>query len=120
MSMHANPHAFALSGELVGHPLLTSLEWKVVSLALREAETAGCGGLASPPSRVRRMFRKMGSALFGWNYSNPLADRRLELLRRFVCALRKDLKRAERLAVKLVELGFSQAQLTSVKLMAGA
>jgi len=90
-------------------PPLSRLEWQVVSLALREAESCGCGGVA-PPSRLSRLW----AALTGREQARPLADPRLETLRRFVCRLRWNDAAAEKLGQELVDLGYSPNQVNAI------
>ena len=94
-------------------PTLSDLEWKVVSLAMREL------GDAAPrePGRLGRRLRAFWSAVTGWEPKRPLADPRLELLRRYVCtqAGRRD---AAELAPRLLSHGFTQNQLSAVTLLA--
>jgi len=102
MSAHVDRKTLELSAERIDAPVLSVLEWKVVDLAIREA--AGSGGTLYAPTGFRRFFQRLGSALFGWTYAQPLADERLEMLRRFAGAFRRDVKRAEAMAAKLDEL----------------
>lgn len=87
-------------------PPLSPLEWKVVSLALREAGEAGRGRLA-------RLF---GPAV-GLRPKLPLADPRLEALRRFVCRVR-DRADVSELKPRLIELGFHPSQISAVAMLA--
>jgi hypothetical protein len=101
-----------------GQPMLTGLEWKVVALALREASDGGCGGIV-PPSRLTRLFRRIAHALTGWEGPRPLADPRLETLRRFVCTSRWGHHDAAALAQSLLQQGFSQPQVRAVAMLVG-
>ncbi len=92
-------------------PPLSSLEWKVVSLAMREAngvecDTGGSGWLG-------RFFRKAS----GLRPTLPLADPRLEALRRFTCRVR-DHGDASDLGPQLLELGFHPGQIRAVTMLA--
>jgi len=93
---------------------LSPLEWKVVSLAMREAvelgRGAGRGGIG------RLLARMMGGA-GGFRPKLPLADPRLETLRRFVGRL---IHRADvsELRGRLIELGFHPAQISAVTMLA--
>ena len=70
---------------IAGHvPMLSDLEWKVVSLAMREAGEA----VVHEPGRLGLRLRAFWSAVTGWEPKRPLADPRLELLRRYVCTAR--------------------------------
>lgn len=118
MTMHASPHAFARNAELIDAPTLSPLEWTVVRLAMREVSITGGDAGACPPTPFQRVARALGATLFGWNYSQPLADSRLETLRRFVFAVRRDPRRVDPLAENLLQLGFSPAQVRTVRLYA--
>lgn len=92
-------------------PPLSPLEWKVVSLAMREAagfecDTGGNGWLG-------RLFRKAS----GLRPMLPLADPRLEALRRFTCRVR-DRGDASDLRPQLLELGFHPGQIKAVTMLA--
>ncbi|RYD89784.1 MAG: hypothetical protein EOP61_30890 [Sphingomonadales bacterium] len=93
-------------------PPLSALEWKVVSLAMREAGEAGAGG-----TRRRGWFGRMIDGTTGLRPKLPLADPRLEMLRRFVCRLcaRADVSE---LKPRLIELGFHPSQISAVAMIA--
>lgn len=94
---------------------LTPLEWKVIALALREAGEHGCGG-ACQPSRFNIILKRMVNFFIGWEGTRPLADPRLETLRRFVCLSRARADVAE-LWNKLIDLGFSRGQIKAVSML---
>jgi hypothetical protein len=94
-------------------PVLSDLEWKVVSLALREAGQAVTG----EPGPLARRLRALWRAVTGWEPKRPLADPRLEALRRFVCTQRGRRDAAD-LAARLMGMGFTQNQLSAVTLLA--
>lgn len=108
MSMHAQIR----SDTDHSTPPLSALEWKVVTLALREAGEAGAGG-----SRRRGWFRRMIDGSAGLRPKLPLADPRLETLRRFVCRVR-DRADVTELKPRLIELGFHPDQISAVALIA--
>ncbi len=93
-------------------PPLTALEWKVVSLAMREAGEAGAGG-----TRRRGWFGRLIDGSAGLRPKLPLADPRLETLRRFVCKVRAraDVSELKRL---LVDFGFHPGQISAVATIA--
>jgi hypothetical protein len=92
-------------------PTLSALEWKVVSLALREAAETGCG---SP--RVS-LFGRLLRRAAGVAPKMPLADPRLETLRRFVCRIRGRADVSD-LTSRLSEFGYSQNQISAVAMLA--
>ncbi len=108
MTMSVQIHADAKSSV----PPLSALEWKVVSLAMREAGEADRGG-----TRRRGWFGRLVDSSAGLRPKLPLADPRLETLRRFVCRVRA---RADVSDLKglLVELGFHPTQITAVAMLA--
>ena len=99
-------------------PSLSRLEWKVVALALREASEGGCHDVLSP-SRFRHWLSRMVRAVTGWEGPRPLADPRLETLRRFVCTSRWGHGDAASLAQSLLHQGFNQNQLRAVAMLVG-
>jgi len=105
-------HAQIQSESNPATPALSALEWKVVSLALREAGEAGCGG-----TRRRGWFRRVIDGSAGLRPKLPLADPRLEALRRFVCRVR-DRADVSELKPRLIELGFHPNQISAVALIA--
>jgi hypothetical protein len=113
MSAIPEPTAFTLASAIPDEqPMLSGLEWKVVALALRETDT--CCGTDDAPSRLAHLLRRIGRALTGWEGPLPLANPRLETLRRFVCMLRRGHRDAATTAQSLVRLGFSPRQLHAV------
>jgi hypothetical protein len=92
-------------------PTLSALEWKVVSLAIREAAEAGNDTVRS--SWFGRLMRRAA----GVAPKMPLADPRLETLRRFVSRVRGRADVSD-LANRLSELGYSQNQISAVAMLA--
>ena len=92
-------------------PPLSPLEWKVVSLAMREAGEHGCD------ARQRGWLGRLLGQAHGFRPRLPLADPRLETLRRFVCRL-VDRADTSELAPRLIELGFHPAQISAVTMLA--
>ncbi len=92
-------------------PELSDLEWKVVGLAIRDAGEGRARPAGGLPGRL-------WSALTGLEPRRPLADPRLETLRRFVCTARRRRDEATALAARLLDLGFSQRQIAAVTLLA--
>ena len=90
-------------------PSLSKREWQVVAIALREADQHGCGGIV-PPSRIGRIW----TAITGREPIRPLADPRLETLRRFVCQLHRRAEPVETLGQALIDLGYSRDQVNAI------
>jgi len=88
-------------------PPLSALEWKVVSLAMREAAE----------SRRHGWFGRLVEGSGGVRPKLPLADPRLETLRRFVGRVR-DRADASDLKHRLVEFGFHPNQVKAVAMIA--
>jgi len=93
-------------------PTLSALEWKVVSLAMREAGENGCGA-GKRGHWLSRLIARGG----GVRPKLPLADPRLETLRRFVCRLQNRADVSE-LSNRLVELGYHPTQISAVAMVA--
>lgn len=92
-------------------PTLSALEWKVVSLAMREAES----GLDVEGRRGWLDRWIAGST--GIRPTLPLADPRLETLRRFVGRVRARADASD-LKNRLVELGYHPGQISAVAMIA--
>lgn len=92
---------------------LSALEWQVIGLAIREAGRFGGGRI-----RAATRWRRLWSFVTGNETLRPLADPRLEALRSFVCAVRNGRRPVERLAGRLLELGFTCDQIGAVRLLA--
>jgi hypothetical protein len=101
--------------EVQSQPRLSTAEWQAVTVALRDAERFGCvpeqgvkeGGLS-------RLFR----ALTGIEKPRPLADPRLDAVRRFVCASRRNVVRAREIAAELIAMGYSRDQIEALRIVA--
>ncbi|WP_380876811.1 hypothetical protein ACFB49_10220 [Sphingomonas sp. DBB INV C78] len=108
--MNAMTRMAAGSGSLA----LDRLEWQALAIGLREAEACGCGGVA-PPSRLSRLW----TFLTGREAIRPLADPRLETLRRFVCRLHWNSPDTEAIGRELVAMGYSRNQVTAIAALDG-
>lgn len=103
--------------EATGAKGLSRLEWRVVSLALKEAMAAGWTDL-TPLGRIGGGIGRLFRAITGMPPRTGLADPRLETLRRFVCLSYWRHRAAGELADRLVDLGFSRAQVRAVATLA--
>lgn len=90
-------------------PPLSALEWKVVSLAMREA--------ASGAERRTGWLGRWIEGSTGIRPRLPLADPRLETLRRFVGRVRTRADASD-LKHRLVEFGFHPSQISAVAMIA--
>jgi hypothetical protein len=97
-------------------PLLGALEWRVVRLALAEAD-AGRGRPERPAGRVRRALAVAGRLLTGARPVAALADPRLEAVRRFVWAQRRNRPEAEGYGAALLDHGFSADQVRGMAML---
>ena len=93
-------------------PTLSPAEWKAVSIAINDATNRGCG--AGEPGPLARLI----TTLTGIERPRPLADPRLETLRRFVCDTRRSRGMADQFVPALMEQGFNQAQVRAIALLA--
>ena len=98
-------------------PNLTALEWQVVAAAFSDASGHACGR-ERKPSRITSLVRRSLEALTGLRASPPLADPRLEKLRFFLCFTRDNGRPSQRVWEELLELGFNEAQLEALALLA--
>ncbi len=98
-------------------PSLTTLEWQVVAAAFSDASGHACGS-AGKPSRLSAGFHRLIGALTGLRPTQPLADPRLEKLRFFLCFTRDHGRPSQRTWEELLELGFSEAQVEALAMLA--
>ncbi len=98
-------------------PSLTALEWQVVAAAFSDASGHSCGS-ARKPSRLVAAFHGMIRAVTGLRPPQPLADPRLEKLRYFLCFTRDHGRPSQRTWNELLELGFNEAQVEALALLA--
>jgi hypothetical protein len=100
--------------DIKAQPHLTTAEWQAVTVALRDAEHLSCGASSKPEGRFSRLFR----ALTGIEQPRPLADPRLDAVRRFVCASRRNVARAREVASELIAMGYSREQIEALRIVA--
>lgn len=96
-------------------PALSRVEWQAVTVALRDAERLPCGGVPRREGALVRSWRW----LTGIEAPRPLADPRLEAIRRFVCAVRSNSGRLRDVMPELLGLGYTPAQIEALRLVAG-
>jgi hypothetical protein len=109
--------AACLVGAKDTRPNLTALEWQVVAAAFSDASGYACGSRRKP-SRITSLVRRSLEAFTGLRASPPLADPRLEKLRFFLCFTRNNGRPTQRIWEELLELGFNEAQLEALALLA--
>lgn len=93
-------------------PSLSQSEWHAVSIALNDA-TRHTRVSDREPGVLARLYR----LLTGNAPQRPLADPRLDAIRRFVWASRRRPECAEELAPELEKQGFSHAQVEALALL---
>ncbi|NIJ08056.1 hypothetical protein FHS31_001666 [Sphingomonas vulcanisoli] len=96
----------------LAQPTLSRSEWHAVSIALNDAAASGCSGAG------QGLLGRLYTAVTGNQPPRPLADARLEMVRRFVCATRRHNPAANDLVPALEAQGFSRAQLDAIALLA--
>ena len=95
---------------LHSHPALSRSEWQAVSIALNDAARCGC---TPQDGKLARLYR----LLTGNRAAQPLADRRLEAVRSFVCATRARRRPAEAFVPALRDEGFNDGQVQALALL---
>lgn len=95
-------------------PQLSRSEWQAIAIALRDAESIGCGVRRQPLGRWARVVR----FLTGIEPNRPLANPRLEALRAYVCSLRRQRRASPDRTRELIDLGYSPAQIDAIALLA--
>ena len=101
--------------DVAAQPRLTTAEWQAVTVALRDVERFACATPAGhSEGRLTRLFR----ALTGIEKPTALADPRLDAIRRFVCASRRNVARAREIAAELVDFGYSRDQIEALRMVA--
>ena len=101
--------------DVKSQPHLSTAEWQAVTVALRDAERFACAAPKdAKEGRLARLFR----ALTGIEKPRPLADPRLDAVRRFVCASRRNVARAREIASELTAFGYSRDQIEALRIVA--
>lgn len=101
--------------DVLAQPRLTNAEWQAVKIALRDADRAvQVGSQDRPEGGLTRLFR----LLTGIEKARPLADPRLDAVRRFVWASRRQVARAREIAAELRSFGYSSAQIEALRMVA--
>src|ERR1700752_2265383 len=95
--------------DVQSQPHLSTAEWQAVTVALRDAGRAPKG---AREGRFSRLFRTRT----GIERPRPLADPRLDAVRRFVCASRRNVSRAKEVALELTAFGYSRDQIEALRI----
>ncbi len=101
--------------DVQSQPHLSTAEWQAVTVALRDAERFAC---AAPKGAQEGRFSRLFRTLTGIERPRPLADPRLDAVRRFVCASRRNVSRAKDVAVELTAFGYSRDQIEALRIVA--
>ncbi len=101
--------------DVKSQPHLSTAEWQAVTVALRDAERSAC---AAPKGTKEGRFARLFRALTGIEKPRPLADPRLDAVRRFVCASRRNVARAREIASELTAFGYSRDQIEALRIVA--
>jgi hypothetical protein len=100
--------------DVQAQPRLSTAEWQAVTVALRDVERFAC---APSAERSEGRLAKLLRALIGIEAPRPLADPRLDAIRRFVCASRRNVARARDVAAELIALGYSRDQIEALRMV---
>jgi hypothetical protein len=95
------------------HQALTRQDWMAARIGIADAEVCNCGEPAVPASELGRFARAI-LWLFGNRAPTPLANSKLEMLRRFFCATRAGHSPSVTVVSELQRLGFQPAHLASI------
>ena len=96
-------------------PSLNNTEWNTVTLALKDAERGAWIEIEGNGFRAR--FGRFYAHLTGNAPVRPLADPRLDTLRRFVDATRRTRKLAEQFVPAMMAQGFNRAEVDAIALL---
>jgi hypothetical protein len=94
-------------------PALTRQDWMAARIGIADAAACNCREPAVPASELSR-FSRVILWLFRDRAPIPLANPRLEMLRRFFCATRAGHKPSVAVVSELQRLGVQPAHLASI------
>jgi hypothetical protein len=109
-------HRMQLLHALGALPHFSRVEWNTVYVAFSDAGIGTCR--ANRPSALRRVLRRLVVLLTGIRPATPLANERLDALRRFVCTARTHGAPSPGLWSELIACGYSKAQVEALALLA--
>jgi hypothetical protein len=96
-------------------PSLDPVEWRVVAIALQDADRAAW--IAPDPGSLRGKIAGLYTRVTGTRPARTLADPRLDTLRRFVHATRRARAVAEPLVPAMIASGFNRKQVEAIALL---
>jgi hypothetical protein len=96
-------------------PRLSTAEWQAVAIALRDAERAVD---ITVQGQREGLFSKLFRLVTGIEKARPLADPRLDAVRRFVWASRRRIVRAREIGSELRAFGYSSEQIEALRMVA--
>ncbi|MBA17421.1 MAG: hypothetical protein CMN73_13860 [Sphingomonas sp.] len=99
-----------------GDPILTKTEWMAVAVALHDVSNCGCGSASDRTGVARRLVAPLQRWL-GAGPALPLADPRLEAVRRFICASSTTGQASPEETERLEQFGFNAAQIQALSLL---
>lgn len=97
-------------------PALDRRDWEVVQIAIRDAASLGCN-LDKEGHPILSRFLGAFRTVIGSEPCRPLADPRLETLRRFLSASRRKRRIEERFVPDLIAYGFNRRQLDALAML---
>ncbi len=100
----------------IEHPELNVVDWQVVQIALRDANSRACSIPDNRHPIVSRFYRAF-CLVTGIEPCRPLADPRLESLRRFLSVSRRNRAIAERFIPDLLDHGYTRHQVTALAML---
>lgn len=92
---------------------LSRQDWLAAHLGAQDAETIGCRAMAAPPAQ-RGRWGRFKLWLLGDNAPMPLADPRLEAVRRFACATHAGVDPSQDLVGELHGFGLAAPQIEAI------
>lgn len=94
-------------------PALSRQDWLAAHVGAHDADSIGCRAAAVPDHAKSRIQRWM-TRLLGDNAPMPLADPRLEAVRRFACATRAGRRPDPALIGELHQRGLDEPELAAI------
>jgi hypothetical protein len=99
----------------MSRPTLSKMEWSEVAQALESA--AACGCRADETAHRQGVLARVGTALLRDRRTGPLADPKLEAIRRFACDTYRRRAPADEHVAGLAAHGLNPAQIEAIALL---